>query len=131
MLEGVPPFVHRDPRKLRAVIVTQGVEFYMPLSADARDLIMRLLQKDPGQRLGGQAGDAREVMSHPFFASIDFCMVMWRQTKPEWAPKPAEVEEAPQAARGSFKRGTKGKEQRRSDPGFYVDGWSFSRPHDH
>jgi serine/threonine protein kinase len=123
MLEGVPPFVHHDPRRLPFVIVSQDVEFYMPLSADARDLIVRLLQKDPGRRLGGQAGDARDVMSHPFFASINFSMVRRRATKPEWAPKRAEVEEDPQAAMGAREAVFKEKKRRRSDIGFYVDGF--------
>ncbi|CAI5736552.1 unnamed protein product [Peronospora destructor] len=43
------------------------------LSPDARDLINKLLQKDPTERLGGTRSDAMSaVKAHPFFKGIDF-----------------------------------------------------------
>ncbi|KAI7840688.1 hypothetical protein COHA_005610 [Chlorella ohadii] len=43
------------------------------VSAEGRDLIARLLTKDPTQRLGAQAG-ADEVRQHPWFAEVDWAL---------------------------------------------------------
>ncbi len=42
------------------------------LSPVARDILIRLLMKDPSSRLGGGEADAIEVMVHPFFGSISW-----------------------------------------------------------
>ena len=40
------------------------------ISEDAKDLITKLMTKDPQQRLGS-ADDVDEVLSHKFFESLD------------------------------------------------------------
>ncbi|XP_042513382.1 protein kinase PINOID-like [Macadamia integrifolia] len=47
----------------------------------ARDLISRLLVKDPGQRLGSKRG-AAEVKTHPFFKGVNFALIR-SSTPPE------------------------------------------------
>ena len=37
------------------------------LSADCRDLITRLLNKDPSSRLGAHGGGPDEILLHPWF----------------------------------------------------------------
>ncbi|KAL7680483.1 putative protein kinase domain, calcineurin-like phosphoesterase domain, ApaH type, PDPK1 family [Plasmopara halstedii] len=53
----------------------QNGNYYMPnfLSEDAKDLISKLLQRDPKSRLGGTETNAMSaVKAHPFFKGIDF-----------------------------------------------------------
>ena len=48
------------------------VRFPQKMSQEARDLLSGLLVKDPAQRLGGGPDDAKEIMGHIFFASINW-----------------------------------------------------------
>lgn len=41
------------------------------ISSEAKDLISKLLNRDPEKRLGYKSG-FNEIKSHPFFKSIDF-----------------------------------------------------------
>ena len=41
-----------------------------------KDLLTKLLKRDPSQRLGTQGG-AEEVKSHPFFKSVDWALLRW------------------------------------------------------
>jgi serine/threonine protein kinase len=50
-----------------------------PADADARDLIARLLAKDPAARLGSRRG-AADVKSHPFFKSLNLALL--RSSRP-------------------------------------------------
>ena len=45
------------------------------LSEDAKDVIRKLLEKNPKKRLGSQSG-IEEIKKHPFFASIDFDLIV-------------------------------------------------------
>jgi serine/threonine protein kinase len=46
------------------------VEYPKEMNADAKDLISKLLVKDPNQRLGAQ--NLEEIKQHPFFNNLDF-----------------------------------------------------------
>lgn len=48
------------------------VKFPRNISADAKDLLSGLLVKDPTKRLGGGPDDAKEIMAHNFFRSINW-----------------------------------------------------------
>ncbi|BAF30287.1 protein kinase PINOID [Oryza sativa Japonica Group] len=54
-----------------------------PADADARDLIARLLAKDPAARLGSRRG-AADVKSHPFFKSLNLALL--RSSRPPVVP---------------------------------------------
>ena len=47
---------------------------------------MGLLEKHPDNRLGGGPRDGRDVMAHPFFASINFDKLVRREIKPPFIP---------------------------------------------
>ena len=49
-------------------------ELYGNLSEDAKDIIRKLLEKNPKKRLGSQRG-IEEIKEHPFFQSIDFSLI--------------------------------------------------------
>jgi RAC serine/threonine-protein kinase len=53
-------------------ILVEEVRFPRQISAEAKDLLGGLLVKDPVKRLGGGPDDAREIMQHVFFASINW-----------------------------------------------------------
>jgi len=55
------------------------------MSADAKSIIMSLLNRNPQKRLGSGFGGSEEIKSHPFFNSIDWEKVANRQLP---VPKP-------------------------------------------
>ncbi|CAG7828529.1 unnamed protein product [Allacma fusca] len=72
MMVGRLPFYNRDHDTLFELIVMQEVKFPNHLSPNARDLLSGLLRKNPNERLGGGPDDAKEIMEHPFFNSINW-----------------------------------------------------------
>ena len=56
------------------------------VSKDARDLIIRLLEKDKKKRLGSKA-DAAEILSHPFFNGLDLGKLSKREITPTYLPR--------------------------------------------
>jgi len=77
-LTGVPPFYGETPGEVFAAILEHDLQ--MPeedVDEVSADLIRRLLDANPSTRLG--ANGAKEIMRHPFFASIDWETV---RTKP-------------------------------------------------
>ncbi|VDM33637.1 unnamed protein product [Hydatigera taeniaeformis] len=54
------------------LLYSESVKVPENLSPVARDILIRLLMKDPAERLGGGKADAIEVMVHPFFESISW-----------------------------------------------------------
>eukprot|EP01136_Pigoraptor_vietnamica_P016399 Opistho-1_new@4830 len=69
-LVGVPPFYEPNPLETFSNIVDRNIEWPEELSADAVDLIDRLLTTDVSARLGSntQLGQMSDVRAHPFFA---------------------------------------------------------------
>jgi len=55
------------------------------VSPAAQDLITKLLCKDKAQRLG-RIDDVREVISHPWFASIDTERLLKKELQPPYVP---------------------------------------------
>lgn len=54
------------------------------MSSDARNLITRLLNREPEERLGSEG--AEEIKKHPFFKSIDFKKLLAKQIQPPFKP---------------------------------------------
>ncbi|KAH0795373.1 AGC family protein kinase [Histomonas meleagridis] len=72
MLTGAPPF-HRETVADTFTQILKGEYDVSELndnSDEAKDLIAKLLNKDPAERLG--ASSIREIKNHPWFASIDW-----------------------------------------------------------
>jgi len=55
------------------------------MSDDAKDLITKLLIKNPKDRLGSE-GDVEEVLKHPWFSDIDFEKLLNKQLVPDFIP---------------------------------------------
>jgi serine/threonine protein kinase len=89
MLTGWPPFYDKNLRKMCEQILKSELQFpaNCTASAEARDLIGGLLQRDPAQRLGTRALGVQEIKSHPFFHSIDWAALEKLQVAAPFKPK--------------------------------------------
>ena len=91
MLLGIPPFRNKNQHVLFQYITTKEVLFPDPkkyninISEEAKDVIRKLLSKKPSERLGAK-GDVDEVMSHPFFKSINVEKLTKKELVPEYKP---------------------------------------------
>ena len=87
MMIGRLPFSNSDHDILFELILVEEVRFPKTISAEAKDLLAGLLVKDPENRLGGGAEDARDIMNHPFFASINWSDLEKRRLTPPFKPQ--------------------------------------------
>ncbi|VDO64644.1 unnamed protein product [Heligmosomoides polygyrus] len=86
-LVGCVPFFGDSPEDLFSKVISEEVEYPdgdEALPPDAEDLIRRLLEKNPVERLGAIVG-ATQLMVHPFFASLDFNTLL--RQKAEFVPQ--------------------------------------------
>lgn len=73
LLYGFPPFHAETPEKVFDNILSRKIEWEdedVDFSAEARDLMERLMCTDRKNRLG--VNGAQEIKAHPFFAGIDW-----------------------------------------------------------
>ena len=96
LLIGMPPFYHHNQHRMEKMIKKK--KFVFPdqkllerdkgifVSDNARDLIEKLLIKEPENRLGSKKG-MEEVLAHPWFSDIDRILMMNKKIKPEFIPK--------------------------------------------
>ncbi|KAK2963228.1 putative RAC family serine/threonine-protein kinase like protein [Blattamonas nauphoetae] len=87
ILVGIPPFYSNNRNEMFRQILEKQLTPPKDISPDARDILLRLLERDPNKRLGGGDRDAAEVKEHPFFASLDWGDVYAKRTKPSYIPK--------------------------------------------
>ena len=78
MVFGTTPFRANKREQTFHNIVHQPLDFPSapPASGELKDLLRRLLQRDPSVRLGTQGG-AEEVKAHPFFRNVDWALLRW------------------------------------------------------
>ncbi|KAK3119524.1 hypothetical protein QOZ80_9AG0671760 [Eleusine coracana subsp. coracana] len=81
MLYGYTPFRGKTRQRTFASILHKDIRFpaSIPVSLAGRQLIYRLLHRDPANRLGSYEG-ANEIKQHPFFGGINWALV--RDTAP-------------------------------------------------
>lgn len=82
MLYGQPPFFSESRSKMLKNILYQPLLLKPGVSKSARDLLQKLLQKDPKKRLQTVA----ELESHPFFSSINWTHLVEKKVKPPFKP---------------------------------------------
>lgn len=83
MLTGLPPFYDEDVPTMYRKILQDPLKFPQSLErTDAKDLLIKLLQKDPKLRLN----DALEIKSHPFFKDIDWVKLVNKNYLPPFKP---------------------------------------------
>lgn len=86
MMCGRLPFYNRDHDILFTLILMEEVKFPRNITANARDLLTGLLMKQPKDRLGGGPTDAKEIMVHPFFSSINWTELYQKRIPPPFKP---------------------------------------------
>lgn len=88
MMTGNLPFnaPPGDWDRLFQAVLTQEIVFPPSLSAPARDLLSRLLVRNPQLRLGGGLHDGLEVLEHPFFSSLDLLKLRQRKLAAPFVP---------------------------------------------
>lgn len=86
LLYGKTPFKGSSNEETVSNVVSQCIHFpeYPHVSPPARDLIRRLLKKEPEARLGSSKG-AAEIKQHPFFEGLNWALV--RSEAPPEVPK--------------------------------------------
>uniref|UniRef100_A0A8C9IP71 non-specific serine/threonine protein kinase n=1 Tax=Piliocolobus tephrosceles TaxID=591936 RepID=A0A8C9IP71_9PRIM len=87
MMCGRLPFYNQDHERLFELILMEEIRFPRTLSPEAKSLLAGLLKKDPKQRLGGGPSDAKEVMEHRFFLSINWQDVIQKKLLPPFKPQ--------------------------------------------
>lgn len=87
LLTGSPPFQANNHAKIQEKIVKQKLSLPYFLSPDAKDLLTRLLRKDPNKRLGGnKRRDLQTIKKHRFFRKIDWKALERRELDPPIKP---------------------------------------------
>jgi len=87
MLCGLPPFYNQNVNLMYESIIKERVRFPSYITEPARDLILRLLDKNPDARLGSGPDDVEDIKKHTFFSTIDWKKVYSKGYKPEWIPQ--------------------------------------------
>lgn len=71
LVTGLPPFYSKDINQIYQAILNEPVMFpeHIDLSVEIKDLLVRLLSKEPRTRLGSKGG-LSEILLHPWFRGI-------------------------------------------------------------
>ncbi|TDZ26761.1 Serine/threonine-protein kinase psk1 [Colletotrichum sidae] len=87
LMTGNPPFRGGNHAKIQQNIVKQKLVMPYYLSPDAKDLLTRLLKKDPSKRLGANMPkDLQTMKGHRFFRKIDWKKLAAREVEPPIQP---------------------------------------------
>lgn len=86
LMTGSPPFRGQNHAKIQDNIVRQKLVMPYYLSPDAKDLLTRLLRKDPKKRLGSMPKDLWTLKKHRFFRKIDWKKLEAREMEPPIQP---------------------------------------------
>lgn len=80
LLIGIPPFHEDKIERCFELITTANLKFpsKIRLHPDTKDIIIRLLKKNPNERMG--KGRLESILSHPFFDSINTKYILIQKT---------------------------------------------------
>ncbi|KAI9790935.1 MAG: Ribosomal protein S6 kinase alpha-5 [Piccolia ochrophora] len=87
LLTGSPPFQANNHTKILEKITKQKLVLPYFLGPDAKDLLTRLLRKEPSKRLGANMPrDLQTIKKHRFFRKIDWSKLERRELEPPIVP---------------------------------------------
>lgn len=86
LMTGKPPFGGGNWTKIQQNIMHQKLSLPYFLSPDAKDLLTRLLRKEPRKRLGVGPNDINIIKKHRFFRKIDWKKLEARELDPPIKP---------------------------------------------
>ncbi|XP_049593497.1 beta-adrenergic receptor kinase 2 isoform X3 [Syngnathus scovelli] len=125
LLRGHSPFRQhktKDKHEIDRMTLTMNVELPDSFTAELKELLEGLLQRDVSKRLGCQGRGATEVKGHPFFKGLDWQQVYLQKYSPPLIPPRGEVNAADAFDIGSFdEEDTKGIKLLDSDQDLYKN----------
>lgn len=84
-LTGLPPFYDENTNEMYRKILSDPLRFPENMGSEARDLLSKLLDRDPAKRLGVKG--AQDIRGHPFFSRhIDFKKLWAKKIQPPFKP---------------------------------------------
>ncbi|KAI8081151.1 kinase-like domain-containing protein [Thamnidium elegans] len=86
MLIGCTPFRCGNKKKTLDAILKKKLQVPYYISADAKDLLIRLLRKNPNVRLGSGEDGLEKIKSHRFFKKVDWDELKTRTVTPPITP---------------------------------------------
>lgn len=86
MITGIPPFYSRNRETMFEKIVNAELSFPPQVSGTAKDLLSRLLVRDPQERLGSGENDAADIKKHIFFSDVDWSQMSTGKIQAPWKP---------------------------------------------
>ena len=89
MLVGTPPFYDSSSLKLYDKILICEPHFPSNLDTVAKDLIQKLLVKDPHKRLGSGHAASDEIKQHEWFKDVKWDSLLGCHVRPPYKPKVA------------------------------------------
>ena len=81
MIAGVPPYYSTNKEQLFFNIQNNKLVVPSGLSESGKELMKKLLKKEPGKRIGSER-DAEEIKEHEFFRGIDWDLAFNRRLVP-------------------------------------------------
>jgi serine/threonine protein kinase len=72
MMHGLPPFYNKSQSLMFKLIKEGEVKFSekVKITPEAQDFILKILNKNPKQRLGSQS-DVDDILAHPWFKDLN------------------------------------------------------------
>jgi len=89
---GIPPFYSQNVNQMYEKIKNGKLLFPPNLSDECKDLITKLLVRDPKRRLGFE-NDVEDVTRHPFFSKLDLPKLLAKEIEPKYKPKVKAVDD--------------------------------------
>lgn len=93
MIYTVPPFLAYD-KEMKNIVTNTKLKFPLnpKISDNLKDLITKLLDKNPEQRLGYQNG-IEDIKSHEFFKDFDFEALLEKKIEPPYKPNIEDIKD--------------------------------------
>lgn len=91
MLVGYPPFVHSDTTGTYQKILAGKYSFPRFVDANGKALVKNLLQADLTKRYGNLRNGVTDIKDSPFFAYIDWDLLLARQIKAPFIPYVSDI----------------------------------------
>jgi len=87
MLCGFTPFWDGgSPMKIYENILKGRVKYPPYISADAQDLLSKLITNDLSKRLGNLVGGSKDIMNHPWFSEVTWDRLMKKDIDAPYVP---------------------------------------------
>ncbi|KAL2012636.1 hypothetical protein VTN00DRAFT_161 [Thermoascus crustaceus] len=132
MLTGLPPFYDENTNEMYRKILQEPLTFpsHDIVPNAARDLLTKLLDRDPQRRLG--ANGAADIKAHHFFSNIDWRKLLQRKYEPSFRPNVVDARDTAnfdreftsEAPMDSYVDGPVLSQTMQQQ----FEGWSYNRP---